>query len=122
MFGSIRHMGYDIHITRKEYWVDEDGPTINLEEWLAYVASDPDLRLSPESKSMALMAVPGSKYPTAWLDWDRGDIYTKNPDEPILAKMLLIASALGAKVQGDDGEFYRSANFDDTYFGEGGHP
>ena len=72
--------------------------------------------------AVALMAVPGSKYPTAWLDWDHGDIYTKNPDEPILAKMLLIASALGAKVQGDDGEFYRSANFDDTYYGEGGHP
>jgi hypothetical protein len=121
-FGGIAHMGYDIHITRKEYWVEEDGPAISLEEWLAYVASDADLRLSPERKTMAVMTVAASKYPTAWLDWVRGDIYTKNPDEPILAKMLQIASVLGAKVQGDDGEFYRSANFEDTYYGEGGHP
>ena len=63
-----------------------------------------------------------SKYPSAWLDCVRGNIYTKNPDEPILAKMLQIAVALGARVQGDDGEFYRSANFEDTYYGEGGHP
>jgi hypothetical protein len=115
-------MGYDLHITRKEYWVEEGGPEISLEEWLAYIASDADLRPSSDKKSMALMAVRGSKYPTAWLDWFEGNIYTKNPDEPILGKMLQIASALGAKVQGDDGEFYRSANFDDTYYGEGGHP
>ena len=58
-----------------------------------------------------------SKYPDPWLDWFEGDIYTKNPDEPILAKMLGIASSLGAKVQGDDGEVYRSADFED-YFHE----
>jgi len=49
------------------------------------------------------------------LEWFQDDIYTKNPDEPILAKMLQIASALGARVQGDDGEIYRSANFQDYY-------
>ena len=31
---------------------------------------------------------------------------TKNPDAPTIRKMLQIASALNAKVQGDDGEFY----------------
>ena len=33
----------------------------------------------------------------------------------ILAKMLQIAAALKGKVQGDDGEVYRSANFSDHY-------
>ena len=56
-----------------------------------------------------------SKYPDPWLEWFDGYIYTKNPDEPILSKMLEIATALGAKVQGDDLETYRSANFEDCY-------
>src|SRR5881396_3866264 len=101
----------DVHITRRDYWVNEDGPSISLEEWLTYVASDPDFRSSPERKSMALMTIAASKYPTAWLDWSHGNIYTKNPDEPILGRMLEVALALKAKVQGDDGEIYRSASF-----------
>jgi hypothetical protein len=108
-------MGYDLHITRKKLHFDEEGPTITLDEWLAYVASDPELRLAPGyGKHAVLMSVP-SKYPDPWLDWFDGDIYTKNPDGPILVKMLKIASALGGKVQGDDGEIYRSASFEDYY-------
>ena len=32
----------------------------------------------------------------------------KNPDSEMLRKMFLIADALGAKLQGDDGEIYNS--------------
>jgi hypothetical protein len=42
----------------------------------------------------------------AWFDFQDGDVVVKNPDEEILKKMWLIAQALGAKVQGDDGEIY----------------
>ena len=38
-------MGYEIHITRKTEWFDEDGPEISLEDWKAYIASDPEMRL-----------------------------------------------------------------------------
>jgi hypothetical protein len=38
----------------------------------------------------------------------RGNVYTKNADKRVLAKMLTLASRLGAKVQGDDGEPYSS--------------
>lgn len=41
-----------------------------------------------------------------WFAYWKGSINTKNPDVPIIRKMLQIASALNAKVQGDDGEFY----------------
>ena len=34
-------MGYEIHITRKTEWFDEYGPEISLEDWKAYIASDP---------------------------------------------------------------------------------
>jgi hypothetical protein len=108
-------MGYDLHITRKKLHFNDGGPTITLDEWLTYVASDPELRPAPEIGKHAVFLSVASKYPDPWLDWFQGDIYTKNPDEPILAKMLKIASSLGAKVQGDDGEVYRSANFEDCF-------
>ena len=109
-------MGYDLHITRKKLWSAEEGPVITAEEWLAYVAGDPQLRLDPNMKTYAVRLAVPSKYPDPWLEWFEGDISTKNPDEPILAKMLEIAIALKAKVQGDDGEIYRSANFEDIFY------
>jgi hypothetical protein len=35
-------------------------------------------------------------------------VFTKDPDRATLAKMLRLAGRLGAKVQGDDGEFYET--------------
>jgi hypothetical protein len=109
-------MGYDAHITRKKFWADSEGRPITAQEWLAYVATDPQLRLDPTSKrhTVTILRIQ-SQYPDPWLEWFEGDIYTKNPDEAILGKMLQIASALGARVQGDDGEIYRSARLDDFY-------
>jgi len=110
-------MGYDVHITRKKFWAGDGGPVITADKWLAYVATDAQLRLDPTSKRHGVTLDIQSQYPDPWLEWFEGDIYTKNPDEAILAKMLQISSALGARVQGDDGEIYRSANFQD-YFHE----
>ena len=108
-------MGYDLHITRKSFWADPDGSAITVEEWLAYVATDSQLRLLPGRKdNMVILDVP-SKHQHPWLAWSKGNVKTKNPDEPILAKMLQIASAFNAKVRGDDDEIYRSANLEDTY-------
>ncbi len=109
-------MGYDLHITRKTFWADDNGPVITAEEWLAYVATDSQLRLDTSSKRHRVTLAIQSRYPDSWLEWFEGDIYTKNPDEPILAKMLEIAAALKARVQGDDGEIYRSANFEDIFY------
>lgn len=108
-------MGYDLHITRKKFWADQDGPQITAAEWLAYVATDPQLRLDQSSQSHAVKLSLESEHDEPWLEWFQGDVYTKNPDEPILAKMLEIAKALNARVQGDDGEIYRSANFQDFF-------
>jgi len=111
-------MGYDVHITRKKDWCDEDGPVITAEEWLRYVASDPQLRLDPSSKRHSVTIDIQSEYPDPWLEWFNGEIYSKNPDEAIRAKMIQIAAALGAKVQGDDGETYRSGKAEDYYYDE----
>lgn len=109
-------MSYDAHITRKKFYADPEGPPITAQEWLAYVATDPQLRLDPSSKrhNATILGIQ-SQHPEPWLEWFEDDIYTENPDEAVLGKMLQIASALGARVQGDDGEIYRSAKLDDFY-------
>ena len=37
-------MGYELHITRRKDWADDEGPEITLAEWLALVADDPELQ------------------------------------------------------------------------------
>jgi hypothetical protein len=116
-------MGYEVHITRKASWFEDDGPVISLNEWLEYLSSDAEMRLDgyAEARTPAGDVLrteePGIAVWTAYsrhgvdgnMAWfcHFGDrITVKNPDEEIRAKMYAIASSLGAKVQGDEGELY----------------
>jgi hypothetical protein len=40
-------MGYELHITRREFWARRGGPDIDLQEWLDYLARDPEFRQEP---------------------------------------------------------------------------
>lgn len=107
-------MGYDIHITRREDWWDEDGPEIATHEWEALVESDTELSMLPPP--------PGWSGPSQWtavmtthpreeqlgtaLHWEAGEISAKNPSDTLIAKLRQLARALNARVQGDDGEYY----------------
>lgn len=45
-------MGYDIHITRKDSWFDEDESNeIKMSEWISYVKNDLELRLDDLSEA-----------------------------------------------------------------------
>lgn len=99
-------MGYGLHITRAKSWSENDGHWITAEEWLSYVEEDPELRLvGYNGDYFALWSGPSS-YIDPWLDWCRGNIKRKNPDDPLIDKMVEIAKKLNAKVQGDDDETY----------------
>ncbi len=116
-------MGYDVHITRKKDWFNRDQPGFTFEEWSSYIGTDPSMRLdgvarttTPDGQVIEIQS-PGlavwiaysghDEDRTAWFDLSRsGNISVKNPDPEILGKMWEIAQALGAKVQGDDGEIY----------------
>ena len=98
-------MGYDLHITRRANW-SGTGDDISAEEWLSFVASDPELHLRPESGPFFAVWSGPSTLSDPWLDWFNGEIRTKNPDQPLVNKMVAVASSLGAVVQGDDGEVY----------------
>jgi hypothetical protein len=72
-------MGYDLHVTRGEH------RPIAESEWRAYAAGKPELEV---------------------FDFREGRVAVKNPDEATIATMLVVARALGARVEGDDGEIY----------------
>jgi hypothetical protein len=116
-------MGYNLYITRKENWFDEDDSNcISLAEWTKYLKDDSEMHLDNfaeattngeyvkvETNGMSVWtkyskAVAGGNH--AWFWPDNGSIVVKNHDIEIRNKMIDIARALKAKVQGDDGEIY----------------
>lgn len=99
-------MGYDLHITRAKFHSENDGEWITADEWLRFVAADPELKLAGYNGDYFALWSGPSSYPDPWLDWFSGNIYSKNPDDPIVDKMVEMAKQLDAKVQGDDGEIY----------------
>jgi hypothetical protein len=116
-------VGYNVYVARRHNWYDDDGPQIAAEEWRQLVDADPDLAmvgfaeasvdnavLRYESPFLAQMVTrPDVQTAGAWLDLEDGMIVVKNPDDTLLAKMVQIAEALGARVQGEEGEYYDSA-------------
>ncbi len=104
-------MGYDLHITRAEFWAENEGQEISAEEWLALVESDRTLTINVQNgPHFAELVSPNHDF-QRWLNWNEGNILSKNPDRVTLEKMLQVASRLEASVQGDDGERY--VNIDD---------
>lgn len=101
-------MGYYVYITRRENHYDERGPTIDAVEWQALVDSDPELSFRPNDDPLTAYWSPDGLETDVWFAYSReqGDVETKNPDAIAVGKMLQIAVALGARVQGEDGEIF----------------
>jgi len=117
-------MGYDIHITRKQDWSDEDDANkITLTEWTDYVQSDSEMKLDNyaetendvgekiryENQGIAIWtsySKHGLEDNFAWFNFFNGNVTVKNADAELRNKMIDIAERLNAKVQGDEGETY----------------
>ena len=112
-------MGYDLHIHRGGDWFDAAQNPITLEEWSDFVANSPDFRMDNfaeadfeggdrlrlEQEGIAVWTGhPESD--EAWFSHYAGEITAKNPDEAMRRRMFEVATVLGARLQGDDGEFY----------------
>ncbi|MDR7335375.1 hypothetical protein [Roseateles asaccharophilus] len=114
LFCELVHAGYDLHITRKAHWADADGPTISIVEWREYVKRDSQVaRDSNNTELDFVVSIPGESFPI-WFDPKRGELVTKNPSERAVVKLIEIAKALRARVQGDDGELYPSERQDQS--------
>ena len=116
-------MGYDLHIIRSKDWADSDEQPITLDEWLALIRDDPEMRVDGfaeaatpegetvrvESRGLAVWtAYSGNELRgnMAWFDHWRGTIVVKNPDDEIIDKMKRLANKLSARVVRDEGEEY----------------
>ena len=115
-------MGYHVLITRERHGSESD---IALDDWIAYVRASADLEFeTPTGTDKAsefmrsIHAAQWSGAEGAWLGWSHGEIWTKNPPEELIHHMIAIAPEFHARVRGDEGEFYRSA--EDVYYEEDG--
>jgi hypothetical protein len=102
-------MAYDVHITRAEFWAENEGYEISLEEWRRYVAFDIEIEPDPQNSSTDFLFFRHPIGPVP-LWWESGQVYAKNPDKLMIQKMIEIAEKLGARVQGDDGELYNDSS------------
>jgi hypothetical protein len=82
-------MGYDLHITRKQDWFDDGEPVITEAEFADLLTRRPNL--------------------TEEVCWFNGNIDTTHPNDQLIRELIVVASELGAKVKGDDGEVYTEA-------------
>ena len=99
-------MGYDLHITRADFWAENEDAYIDAAEWSRLVESDDELSFDPRNGPHFAVWSGPAEIEEPWFDWFEGNIHTRYPDPPTLGKMLRIAERLGARVQGDDGEIY----------------
>jgi hypothetical protein len=114
-------MSYGVHIKRTAKGTD-DNP-IPLAEWLDFLRRDSEMELQPcfetKSPSGEVIRIPtqglavwtghpdhSEKGAVSYFDWHQGEISVGNPDEPTISKMIAIAHALNARVEGDEGEYY----------------
>ncbi|MEM9883421.1 MAG: hypothetical protein AAF800_10925 [Planctomycetota bacterium] len=102
-------MGYDLHITRTDLSVDPSPDPITESEWRSVVEADPDLDFDASSPHGFVIWRGPSRHAEPWFQLVTSYVYSKNPDPPVIQKMLDLAARLNAFVQGDDGEVYREA-------------
>ncbi len=109
-------MGYDLHITRAESWINSEETPISLDEWREYVNNDPEIKIDPvnnhrDDELIVLWFGEDGIYnelDDRWFCWNEGQIYTKNPDNAAMRNMIQIANTLNAKLQGDEDEEYHA--------------
>lgn len=103
-------MGYDLHITRADSWLDSQNTPITHPEWEAYVESDPELIWEGWTNWTTLGRIHTAVWRSGSLEvhfhWYHSEITAKPSSREGIQKMVAIADALGAKVFGDENERY----------------
>lgn len=110
--GTLLHpMAYTLYITCPPHYRSPHRRKLRASAWADLIASDPSLSLlppesHPDGPAAAFQSHPNE--PTALFRFRDGNILCANPDEHAVAKLLQLATALGAHLQGEDGEIHTS--------------
>ena len=89
----------ELHVTRAASWLDAAQHPIIEDEWLDLVATDASLEQDDDDPSTVWWHVDGEKIPI-W--FDDGVLVAKGADERVVAKLVMIAGALAARVLDED--------------------
>ena len=106
---NVAFAGYDLHITRKKHWADENGASISIKEWHDYLKRDKEVRRDSQASENDFIVSIGSESFPLWYEPSLGELRSKDPSEKAIRKLIRIAAQLRATVQGDDGEQYPEA-------------
>ncbi|EFF82325.1 hypothetical protein GPS63_05450 [Acinetobacter haemolyticus] len=105
IISPVIHAGYDVHITKKEFYFNE-GECITLAEWQSYMKTDPSVIVDPQNSEQGFIVSINKQVFPLWYSYDSCDLTTKNPSLEAITKMIEIAKRLNATVQGDEAEIY----------------
>lgn len=94
-------MAYTIHITKKQDWVDEE-PKITQEELDTLIEKGALESVDDQERRRGWDAKKGNVY----FYFMKGNINCNPRKEEEIQTIKEVASVIGAKVQGDDGEIY----------------
>jgi hypothetical protein len=101
-------LGYELHITRADDWVDSPASPISEADWDAMTERHPDCfypvsALSGDRPRQCRWR--GLRGPV--LSFERGQVTVKGVrDEAEVISLAALAADLGASLMGDDGEVY----------------
>ncbi|MEP1231191.1 MAG: hypothetical protein ABJG88_10985 [Litorimonas sp.] len=102
-------MGYDLHIHRKENWFDENSSKpITYEEWQTVAKADKDLEVIGTAGDILSYGSTNSNTDTVGFHWTQNEIQVTFRGNAAIIKAYELAQILGAKLQGDEGEVYRT--------------
>ncbi|WP_324625408.1 hypothetical protein [Acinetobacter sp. MD2(2019)] len=109
MISPISYAGYNIYITKKEFYLN-DGKCITKEEWNTYLKSDPTIKVDIQNSEDDFLVSLGGQEFSLWYDYNACDLLTKNPTPEAIKKMIDISKKLKATVQGEESEIYLTPN------------
>lgn len=101
-------MGVEFHITRADYWAENDDNIISSDEWLEIINNDSELSLYTKHGDFHAVWNGEGAEEGDWLEWSAGNIETKWPSTALYRKMLQISEKLKAKVMDDEGTLYET--------------
>lgn len=108
-------MGYEVHVTRKAHWSDEDGARISAAEWASLLDGDPLEPADADRMTGWWTRHSGGKQDAPILLFSDGNIDAAPHDEETALFLLGLATELGAGLQGDEGEPWTTATIAATY-------
>ena len=98
-------MGYDLHITRADWWTGSAEYPISLDEWINYADASPQFLRHPVDAPLSLYEMTGPGAAGYWMQWRDGRILAPKAGA-VASDLAAIADQLGARAVGDDEEEY----------------